>query len=155
MSPANVLSTSFKRSEHDASDVSWDDTLADFASDYLDDNGCKFQHLSGPCVKNLAITHSNATASVEGWDNERQSTISDFMRNTTDADCERKLCGESRRYLVCEYRPSGNIIGEFDEVDKDKGAATLARSRIYHFDGCGYVCSLRAMMRQRLELQSE
>lgn len=143
---AILNSTNFYRSEHNASNVSWNDTLAEFASDYLDGNGCKFQHSGGPYGENLAMGYINATASVEGWGNERHEydfSHSGFhkdtghftqlvWKNTTDVGCGRKLCGESGWYLICEYWPRGNVIGEFDdEVDKQKGLAALGRPRMW------------------------
>lgn len=62
--------TNFYREEHNASDVRWNKTLEDFASDYLD-SSCEFKHSGGPYGENLAIGCSNATSCVEAWGNER------------------------------------------------------------------------------------
>lgn len=139
---AILNSTNFYRGEHNASDVTWNDTLADFASDYLADNDdCVFEHSGGPYGENLAIGYPNATASIEAWGDERDEydfKHPDFThetghftqlvwKDTTDVGCDRKLCGHSGWYLVCEYWPRGNVIGQFaDEVDREsRAAATL------------------------------
>lgn len=39
-------------------------------------------------------------------------------KDTTTVGCGRRLCGTRGWYLVCEYWPRGNVVGEFsDEVD--------------------------------------
>lgn len=136
---AILNSTNVYRSEHNASDVTWNETLADFASDYLDDvEDCAFEHSGGPYGENLAIGYPNATASVEGWGEERDKykfgnpgfthDTGHFTqlvwKNTTDVGCDRKLCGEKGWYLVCEYWPRGNVMDQFkEEVDKQSRGA--------------------------------
>jgi len=146
---AILNSTNLYRAQHNASAVSWNDTLADFAADYLSSpasdgsqGGCKFAHSGGPYGENLAMGYANATASVEAWGEERDEY--DFSKqgfhedtghftqlvwkNTTDVGCGRRLCGERGWYLVCEYWPRGNVIGEFDdEVGRKEGAAVAVR----------------------------
>ena len=61
-------STNFYRSQHNASALAWNDTLADYAADYV--TGCNFAHTGGPYGENLVAGSANATASVEVWGNE-------------------------------------------------------------------------------------
>lgn len=52
-------------------------------------------------------------------------------RNTTDVGCGRKWCGERRRwYLVCEYWPRGNIIGEFGEMVHAQVNGGVSRTKV-------------------------
>lgn len=132
---AILNSTNFYRTEHNASWIRWNETLEDFASDYLDDMGddCDFKHSGGPYGENLAIGCSDAEGCVEMWGDERADydyKHPDFSedtghftqlvwKDTTTVGCGRKLCGTSGWYLVCEYWPRGNVIGAFgDEVNK-------------------------------------
>jgi uncharacterized protein YkwD len=139
---AILNSTNFYRDEHNASAVAWNATLASFAIAYLRQNDhCAFRHSGGPHGENLAIGYANVTASVEAWGEERD--IYDYRRaefgentghftqlvwkNTTAVGCERRLC-EMGWYLVCEYWPRGNVVGQFSsEVDTQiKGDTSVA-----------------------------
>ena len=131
---AILNSTNFYRTEHNASWIRWNETLEDFASDYLEDmDGCDFKHSGGPYGENLAIGCSDAEGCVEMWGDEREEydyKDPDFSektghftqlvwKNTTTVGCGRKLCGTSGWYLVCEYWPRGTVIGAFgEEVNK-------------------------------------
>ena len=61
-------STNFYRAQHNASNVSWNDTLADYAANYV--TGCNFAHTGGPYGENLAAGYGSATLAVEAWGNE-------------------------------------------------------------------------------------
>ena len=138
---AILNSTNTYRSQHNATDLSWNTTLADFAESYLDDDvgdDCAFEHSGGPYGENLAIGYPNATASVEAWGDEREEYDFEHQgfdketghftqlvwQNTTDVGCGRRLCGEKGWYLVCEYWPVGNVEGQYeDSVIEDEGGA--------------------------------
>ncbi|CAJ2500770.1 Uu.00g036230.m01.CDS01 [Anthostomella pinea] len=138
---AILNSTNVYRAEHNASDVRWNQTLQDYASDYLDST-CDFKHSGGPYGENLAIGCANATSCVEAWGDEgddynyRDGKFSEktghftqlVWKDTTDVGCGQKLCGDDGWYLVCEYWPRGNVIGDFDqEVDKPENTAVSVR----------------------------
>lgn len=138
---AILNSTNTFREQHNASAVSWNSTLEDFAREYLGDmssDDCEFEHSGGPYGENLAMGYQNATGAVEGWGDERDKY--DFhdqgfhestghftqlvWKNTTDVGCARKLCDERGWYVVCEYWPRGNVQGEYDEeVQEEEGTA--------------------------------
>ncbi|KPM38492.1 hypothetical protein AK830_g8069 [Neonectria ditissima] len=139
---AILNSTNFYRDEHNASALTWNSTLEDFAANYLDDNGCDFEHSGGPYGENLAMGYPNATASVEAWGNERddysfkKAKFSEatghftqlVWKDTTDVGCGRRLCGESGWYLVCEYWPRGNVVGAFKEqVQAEESEAAVVQ----------------------------
>ena len=86
---ALLNSTNVYRAQHNASFVSWNATLADFASSYLEDDlglpplssssqkststttKCTLTHSGGPYGENLALGCPNVTSCVEMWGNER------------------------------------------------------------------------------------
>ncbi|KAI1321961.1 PR-1-like protein [Xylariaceae sp. FL0255] len=144
---AILSSTNGYREQHNASDVVWNSTLASFATAYLANNtgsdDCPpFAHSGGPYGENLAIGYANATASVDAWGDEgKKYDYNDpgfsektghftqlVWKDTTAVGCGRRLCtGGHGWYLVCEYWPRGNIIGEFkEEVDPSSGGTTLS-----------------------------
>ncbi|KAH7308039.1 CAP domain-containing protein [Stachybotrys elegans] len=140
---AVLNSTNTYRAEHNASDVTWNETLARFASAHLDDDdgggGCDFEHSGGPYGENLAIGYPNVTASVEAWGDERGGYdfgAAEFSpetghftqlvwKDTTDVGCERRLCGRRGWYLACEYWPRGNVQGQFEaQVEPQEGGSS-------------------------------
>jgi hypothetical protein len=130
-------STNFFRSEHNATAMVYNQTLAGFASSYLSSPGesnCAVQHSGGPYGENIAAGCSDAAGCVDAWGNERAKYNYDnpgfgedtghftqlVWKNSTSVGCSRKWCGDSKRwFLLCEYWPRGNVIGQFqDEVGK-------------------------------------
>ncbi|KAJ4987798.1 Repressed by EFG1 protein 1 [Stagonosporopsis vannaccii] len=133
---AILNSTNLYRRQHNATELSWNTSLAELARDWSD--GCEFEHSGGPAGENLAAGYPNATAAVEAWGDERGEY--DFgegefaaetghftqlvWRNTTTIGCARTECngGEDGGdgdapgwYIVCEYHPAGNVIGQFTD----------------------------------------
>ncbi|KAL6850622.1 hypothetical protein ACO1O0_007746 [Amphichorda felina] len=146
---AVLNSTNTFRAQHNASDLTWNGTLADFAASYLDGDDlpdCEVKHSGGPYGENLAKGYPNVTASVDAWGDEREEYDwgdAEFSKdtghftqlvwqNTTDVGCGRRLCGEQGWYLVCEYWPRGNVEGEFDEAvgeeEEEGGVAGVLRA---------------------------
>ncbi|KAK2025753.1 SCP-like extracellular protein [Colletotrichum zoysiae] len=130
--------TNSYRNQHRAPDVTWNGTLAGFAADYLDDmsgDSCDFEHSGGPYGENLAKGYPDATRSVEAWGDERDDYDFDrgqfdeetghftqlVWRNTSDVGCGRKFCDDGQWYIVCEYWPRGNIVGQFVEQVQEEG----------------------------------
>ncbi len=136
---AILNSTNFFRTTHNATPVTYNDTLAKFATDFLhiQNPSCEFRHSDGPYGENIALGCSDAQSCVDAWGNERD--IFDFgnpgfdkttghftqlvWKNTTDVGCGRRLCGERGWFLACEYWPRGNVVGRFEaEVQAASGA---------------------------------
>lgn len=151
---AILNSTNTYRTQHNVSDVQWNDTLADFAEDYLAENDdCEFEHSGGPYGENIAIGYANASAAVEAWGDEREEYDFDegefsketghftqlVWQNTSAVGCGRRLCGERGWFLACEYWPRGNIIGLFvDEVHErvDSAGWRVGSQLLGVFAGC-------------------
>lgn len=135
---AILNSTNVFRSQHNASAVTWNTTLAAFASSYLASMGaastesgdeCDFAHSGGPYGENLALGCSEVTGCVDLWGDEREKFDYDdpdfseetghftqlVWKNTTAVGCGSRLCGTRGWYLVCEYWPRGNVLGQFGE----------------------------------------
>ncbi|KAH7417468.1 CAP domain-containing protein [Cadophora sp. MPI-SDFR-AT-0126] len=126
----------FYRGEHGVKDLVWNETSAEFAADWV--KGCRFEHSGGPTGENLAAGYANATASVDAWGLER--TDYNFKKptgfsektghftqlvwgNTTSVGCAVESCqGENDTpgfYVVCEYYPPGNVVGNNNQFFKD------------------------------------
>lgn len=90
---------------------------------------CDFEHSGGPYGENLALGCNEVTECVELWGDEQEQYDygdPDFSeetghftqlvwKNTTAVGCGSRLCGTRGWYLVCEYWPRGNVIGQFGE----------------------------------------
>ena len=154
---AILNSTNAYRAEYNASAVSWNTTLASYASSYLARDGCVFQHSGGPYGENLAMGYPNATASVQAWGNEAahynfknpgfaESTghfTQLVWQNTTATGCACSLCGESGWFVVCEYWPPGNVIGEFaQEVLAPVGAGSKPKPHFWAVITLAVMCYL-------------
>ncbi|KAK8034035.1 SCP-like extracellular protein [Apiospora rasikravindrae] len=123
---------------------------------------CEFKHSGGPYGENLALGCANATSCVEAWGDERRDYDfgkGDFgestghftqlvWKNTTSVGCGARMCGGGSGdakgwYLVCEYWPRGNVIGQFgDQVQAQEGALGRrgCRGRWGWWLGCSGVC---------------
>ena len=119
------------RHQHNASDLSWNLTLADIGAKHS--APCVFAHSHGSTGENLAAGYANTTAAVDAWGDEGknynfgQGTFSDstghftqvVWKATTSVGCGATYCGGKQNtpgwYLVCEYWPAGNVETEFKQ----------------------------------------
>ncbi|KDQ15190.1 hypothetical protein BOTBODRAFT_174041 [Botryobasidium botryosum FD-172 SS1] len=120
------------RAQHGAEPLTWSDNLAEKAQQWS--NGCVFQHsggVLGAFGENLAAgTGSGYTiaSGIKSWTDEASTysfgVPSHFTqvvwKGTTQVGCAFTMCSGIfdasfglARYIVCEYSPQGNIIGEF------------------------------------------
>ena len=126
-------STNTFRTQHNATSLTWNNTLASSASTLT--SRCKFKHSGTRNIgENIAAGYKNVTATIDGWGNERRNY--DFgdeggfdedtghftqlvWKATRSVGCARKLCGELGWFVVCQYEPPGNVDGEYkDQVQK-------------------------------------
>jgi hypothetical protein len=127
---ADILnSTNFYRYEHNATALTWNSSLASFAQSWA--SHCRWKHSGGPYGENLAAGYPNVAAAVDGWGNERAKynfkTPTGFSeatghftqlvwKSTTSTGCAAVNCtgkgGMDGFFLVCEYYPRGNIVGD-------------------------------------------
>lgn len=141
-----LAATNFYRMEQNVAAVTWNASIATYAQKWSD--ACVFKHSGGPTGENLAAGYANASASVDAWGLEREQynwnkpgfseATGHFTQlvwsNTTSVGCGRTSCqGENQTpgwYVVCEYFPAGNIVGDnnqyfIDNVKKQvKGKAS-------------------------------
>ena len=124
-------STNLYRYEHSAGYIYWNESLASYAQSYS--QKCVWEHSHGPYGENLARGYPEVIGAVDAWGDERamydfsSSNPSGFTEATghftqlvwqgtqatgcgwTDCDGKNGLDGI---YLVCEYYPPGNVVGE-------------------------------------------
>jgi recyclin-1 len=124
-------STNFYRYEHSASYIYWNETLAEYAQTYSEK--CVWEHSHGAYGENLARGYPNVTSAVEAWGDERAEydfNASDptgfteqtghftqlVWKSTYSTGCGWTNCngtnGLGGVFLVCEYWPPGNIVGD-------------------------------------------
>jgi len=124
------------RASHGAPAMTWSNNLAAAAQSWA--NGCKFKHSGGtlgPFGENLAAgTGSSYTANTgfDDWiaeepqynpNNPQPSHFTQVVwKGSTQLGCAVSTCEDllgagtgSTKYLVCEYFPQGNVIGNFPE----------------------------------------
>lgn len=122
-------STNFYRYEHNATALTWNVSLASYAQSWA--SRCQWQHSGGPYGENLAAGYPDVAAAVDGWGDERGKynfqTPTGFSeatghftqlvwKGTTSTGCAAANCtgkgGMDGFFLVCEYYPPGNVVGE-------------------------------------------
>lgn len=124
-------STNFFRYEHSAGYIYWNETLASYAQSYSEE--CIWEHSHGPYGENLARGYPDTTSAVDAWGNERalyNFSSTDPTGFTEDTGHFTQLVWESTQatgcgwtdcngkngldgvYVVCEYWPAGNVVGE-------------------------------------------
>ncbi|WVN85088.1 uncharacterized protein L203_100230 [Cryptococcus depauperatus CBS 7841] len=122
------------RAEHNAGEVTWDAKLAEYAANAA--SSCVFEHTGGPYGENLAAGAGgdyNAASGFNAWYDEaseydpQNPVYSHFTqvvwKGSTTIGCALHTCAGNTifkgsdmdaEYLVCEYYPPGNVIGQFD-----------------------------------------
>jgi len=124
------------RAKHGATPLTWSNEAAGKAQQWA--NNCQFHHSGGslgPFGENLAAGTGSGYGiqqGVEDWTNEVSSydpnnpQPSHFTqvvwKGTTQVGCAQQSCNGifdasfgPANYIVCEYSPQGNIIGEFPQ----------------------------------------
>ncbi|KAA0031390.1 basic form of pathogenesis-related protein 1-like [Cucumis melo var. makuwa] len=111
--------------------VSWDDTLAAYAQSYADSkiDTCEMEHSNGPYGENLAEGYDEMTGveAVKFWATEKKfynhhlnRCVGDecghytqiVWRHTTNIGCGRVKCENNWVFVICNYNPPGNYIGQ-------------------------------------------
>lgn len=122
--------TNKKRALHvDTAPLTWSEELAKYAQNYADNYDCSGDliHSHGPYGENLA-EGTSAVGAVDAWYNE----ITDYdyskpdfsmttghftqlvWKSTTQMGCAYRTCDNIYgTYVVCEYNPPGNFLGQF------------------------------------------
>ncbi|KAL2350790.1 CAP domain-containing protein [Cryomyces antarcticus] len=130
-------STNVYRSQHNATALAWNSSLASSASSWA--QGCQWAHSGGLAGENLASNYMNTSAAIAAWAAEREvysfqhpgfsETTGHFTqlvwKATTSVGCGRMACdgrnGMQGWFVVCEYWPAGNVAGGFEEnVDRQE-----------------------------------
>ncbi|EEA24921.1 hypothetical protein TMatcc_008024 [Talaromyces marneffei ATCC 18224] len=134
--------TNYYRRQHNASTLIWNETLAAYAKQWAEP--CDWKHSGGPYGENLAEGYTNVTSAIDAWAIEskeyKYSPPAGFSEKTghftqliwkatTDvgcgvADCSANDDDNTRGkavgwFLVCEYWPPGNVVGDHNEYFKD------------------------------------
>ncbi|CAF9908609.1 MAG: hypothetical protein ALECFALPRED_004692 [Alectoria fallacina] len=131
-------STNTYRAQYNATALSWNTSLASYATSWA--SKCQFTHSHGPSGENLAEGYANVTDAVDAWGDEgshydfKKGGFSEstghfsqlVWKGTTSVGCGRVDCngqgGVPGWFVVCEYWPAGNVVGEFDqEVGREVG----------------------------------
>lgn len=121
-----------KRSLHkDTPSLTWSTELETYAQNYADQYDCSgtLVHSGGPYGENLALGYG-IEGSVDAWYNEIEyydynnpgfsENAGHFTqvvwKSSTEVGCGIKSCGGVwGDYVICSYKPAGNVIGEFAE----------------------------------------
>lgn len=116
------------RAIHHVGELTWSAELAGYASNYLAGDYCDFKHSGGPHGENLALGYLSIDEAQEAWYMEKD--LYDYAagrfslstghftqlvwKDTNEVGCATAECPRGT-FLVCEYSPQGNIIGQFQE----------------------------------------
>jgi len=123
------------RALHKTGPMTWNQDIADYAAGHT--GGCVMQHTGGPYGENLAYgTSLSAAEGMQMWYDECLSNGQDtydysntgfddstghftqmIWSQSTEVGCYLQQCG-GNNYLMCEYAPAGNVIGEFSQYVK-------------------------------------
>lgn len=121
------------RAEVGVEPVHWNTTLAAYAQNYANTKiaTCQMEHSGGPYGENLAEGYEIMTAetAVSLWADERKhydynsnTCVNDsshclhytqlVWRNTKSIGCAQVKCQNNWVFLICNYYPPGNYIGQ-------------------------------------------
>ncbi|XP_042373390.1 pathogenesis-related protein 1-like [Zingiber officinale] len=113
--------------------VSWDDTVAAYAQSYAEQRigDCQLVHSGGPYGENLfwgSGTNWTAADAVGLWVGEQQYYDYDsnscaagqvcghytqvVWQSSTAIGCARVTCNSGAIFIICDYNPPGNIVGQ-------------------------------------------
>ncbi|WEW61373.1 hypothetical protein PRK78_006863 [Emydomyces testavorans] len=157
------------RSQHNASALTWNNTLSAYGSDWA--KQCRWKHSGATSGENLATGYPNVTAAIAAWAAERKDYHFDHpnfghdtahftqlvWKSTVSVGCGRFDCGsadpghqhpdghsdEKRAtgwYIVCEYFPRGNVIGGNLFRENVQGGQYVATGGAARTNGHGYQC---------------
>jgi uncharacterized protein YkwD len=118
------------RAAHGAPPVSWNQELASYAEGHNGD--CVMHHTGGPYGENLAFGYSDGVSAITAWYDEQnqynygspgfQGSTGHFTqvvwKATKEIGCHLRQCGGSG-YLMCEYQPAGNMVGNNGQYFSD------------------------------------
>lgn len=115
------------RALHGVGDLSWADGPYVYAKNNADNYDCSgiLTHTHGQYGENLAAGFANGPAAVKAWYDEGEtydySTANEYnhftqvvWKGSTQLGCAYKDCSAQGwgLYIVCEYNPVGNVIGQ-------------------------------------------
>ncbi|KHC76151.1 hypothetical protein MGI_00729 [Candida albicans P75016] len=114
------------RAQHKVGDLSWDVDTYNYAKNNADNYDCSgvLTHTHGKFGENLAAGFKDGASTVAAWVDEPISySDASFVYNhftqviwkgSTKVGCAYKDCRKSNwgLYVVCEYDPYGNVIGQ-------------------------------------------
>ncbi|EGV64086.1 PR-1-like protein [Yamadazyma tenuis ATCC 10573] len=117
-----------KRKLHHAQQVSWNNTLYDYAAGFANQYDCsgELTHSGGPYGENLAAGYSPSGA-IDAWYREGDSydyaqhdVYNHFTalvwNDTSQMACATTYCGTVwGSYIVCSYYPPGNFVGQSEQ----------------------------------------
>lgn len=113
--------------------VSWDSTVAAYAQNYANQRigDCRLVHSGGPYGENLfwgSGADFTAADAVKSWVDEKQWYDYDsntcaagkvcghytqvVWRASTSIGCARVKCNSGAIFIICNYKPAGNIVGQ-------------------------------------------
>ncbi|WWD04273.1 hypothetical protein V865_002341 [Kwoniella europaea PYCC6329] len=123
------------RAQYGAGTVTWSTTLADYAKSHA--TACNMEHTNGPYGENLAAGAGGGYTITDGFNawadeaseydpsNPQYSHFTQVVwKATTEIGCAAVTCldgtifsdvGSDSLYIMCEYNPPGNVIGQFAE----------------------------------------
>ncbi|EPE30381.1 PR-1-like protein [Glarea lozoyensis ATCC 20868] len=142
---SQMLAThNYFRKQHSASDLTWNDNLADQSKEWA--KGCKFAHSGMPGGgENIAAGYDSVGKVVDGWGLERKSFNFNgggfdmgtghftqvVWKGTSSVGCAAQACDNGfnppldpsmgKWFVVCRYADAGNMEGAFGDNVKPGG----------------------------------